>query len=111
MRQSTRDALTALLAGAGLAAMILATACTPQQQAQLATAGATLQAACTDAIAIANIAGLVPGVGAIVPYITAGCATAEGIARLAADPSSTQWLGELVGKIKALAAAVGLRLP
>ncbi len=92
-------------------ALLLLTSCTAAQQAQLATAGATLQAACTDAIAIANIAGLVPGVGAIVPYITAGCATAEGIARLAADPSSTQWLGQQIGAIKALAAAVGLRLP
>lgn len=59
---------------------------------------------------IANIAGLVPGVGAIVPYITVGCATAEGLTKLAADPTSVQWVGELVGKIKALAGASGARL-
>lgn len=53
-----------------------------------------LTTACTDALAVA---GLVPAIGL---YITAGCATAEGIAKLAADPTSAQWLGELIGKIK-----------
>lgn len=61
-----------------------------------------LQRACDEAIMLANIAGLVPGVGAIVPYITAGCATAEGLTKLAADPTSTQWVVGLIGKIKAL---------
>ena len=70
-----------------------------------------LTMACNDALAVANLAGLVPGVGTIVPYITAGCATAEGVARLAADPTSTQWLGQLIGMIRALATAAGLRLP
>ncbi len=69
-----------------------------------------LQTACNDAIGIANIAGLVPGVGAIVPYITAGCATAEGLTKLAADPTSTQWVGTLIGQVKAIAASAGLKL-
>lgn len=69
-----------------------------------------LAAACQDAMLVANIAGLVPGVGAVVPYITAGCATADGLAKLAADPNSVQWVGELIGKIKTLAAGAGLHL-
>lgn len=69
-----------------------------------------LATACNDAIALSNIAGLVPGVGAIVPYITAGCATAEGLAKLAADPKAIEWVGELRGQVKGLAAGVGLKL-
>lgn len=69
-----------------------------------------LQTACNDALMVANLAGLVPGVGAIVPYITAGCATAEGLTKLAADPTSTAWLGQLTGMVKALAARFGQRV-
>lgn len=89
--------------------------CTAAQTTQVqSTAGqvdTALQSACTDALLVANIAGLVPGVGAIIPYINAGCATADGIAKLAADPTSAAWLGQLTGEIKQLAAAAGLKLP
>jgi hypothetical protein len=94
------------IAAALLCAPLLA-AC-PSLPGQINTTAAqispTLQAACNDALMVANLAGLVPGVGAIVPYVTAGCATAEGIVKLAADPSSTQWLGTLIGKIDTLRA-------
>lgn len=65
-----------------------------------------LAAACQSAVTLANIAGLVPGVGAIVPYINAGCATAEGLDKLAADPSSTQWVDGLIEQIHQLQATV-----
>ena len=69
-----------------------------------------LRTACADAMAVANLAGLIPGVGAIVPYIHAGCATEAALVKLALDPSSTQWVGQQIGAIKALAAANGFRL-
>lgn len=97
-----------------IASLFVLGGCTPAQQ-QAFTSGAAsiqpaLQTACTDAMAIANIAGLVPGVGAIVPYLNAGCGTAEGLVKLAADPSSTEWVGQLSGQIKALAGKVGLKV-
>lgn len=52
-----------------------------------------LQAACSDAMALAPIA------GPIAPYIIAGCGTAEAIDDLAADPTSTEWVGKLIGQI------------
>lgn len=69
-----------------------------------------LQTACNDALMVANLVGLVPGVGAIVPYITAGCATSEGLTKLAADPTSVAWLGQLTGMVKALGAQFGRKL-
>ena len=79
-------------------------------QSQVNQVQPALQMACNDALTVANLAGLVPGVGAIVPYINAGCATAQGLAKLAADPSSAAWLGELTGEIKGLASTAGLKL-
>lgn len=97
-----------------IGSLLVLGACTPAQQ-QAFTSGAAsvqpaLQTACTDAMAIANIAGLVRGVGAIVPYLNAGCGTAEGLVKLAADPSSTEWVGQLSGQIKGLASAVGIKI-
>lgn len=103
----------AKLIAATVALLVLAGCSAAQLQSVSTTAASIqpgLQAACNDALAIANIAGLVPGVGAIVPYLNAGCATAEGITKLAADPSSTEWVGTLAGQIKALASAAGLRI-
>lgn len=108
------DHRSMLIRSATIACVVALVACTPAQQTAFTTgaasAEATLHTACADAMAIANIAGLIPGVGAIVPYINAGCGTAEGIAKLAADPTSTQWVGQLIGKVQALASAVGLKL-
>lgn len=62
-----------------------------------------LERACADALAVANIASYIPEAAEIVPYVRIGCATAEGLIKLAADPSSVEWVGILVGKMKALA--------
>ncbi len=71
-----------------------------------------LNLACREAISIANLVttGFIPGANEIVPFIRAGCATAEGLAKLAADPTSAQWVGDQIGKIKVLAANVGVWL-
>jgi len=74
------------------------------------TVASDLRSACSEALFVANVAGLVPGVGAIVPYINAGCATAEGLAQLAASPTGVQWVGQLIGTVKALAGARGISL-
>lgn len=54
-----------------------------------------VQNACAEAMP------LVPLAGPVAPYITAAC-TADGIVKLASDPSSVQWLGQLIGQVKAL---------
>jgi hypothetical protein len=100
-----------IIAAAGLLALA---GCSSDQLGKF-TAGAAkvepaLQSACDTAVALSTVAGLVPGVGAIVPYISVACRTAEGFAKLAADPSSAEWLGQLSGQIKGLAAAVGKKL-
>lgn len=90
------------------------TACSTAQLDKFSAGAArvepALQAACDTALRLANIAGLIPGVGAIVPYISVGCGTATGLARLAADASSTEWVGTLIGKIEVLAHARGVKL-
>lgn len=100
---------TIMIAGA-----LFLAGCTTAQLGQFSGGAArvepALEAACSEATTLANIVGLVPGVGAIVPYISVGCGTAEGLAKLAADPTSTQWVGELTGKIKVLAANAGIKL-
>lgn len=54
-----------------------------------------IQAACGEAMP------LVPLAGPVAPYIVAGC-SADGIVKLASDPSSVQWLGQIIGQVKAL---------
>lgn len=77
---------------------------------QLQQVSADINTACSEALLVANIAGLVPGVGAIVPYINAACTTAEGISAIAASPTGVQWLGQLIGEVKALASQRGMKL-
>ncbi len=79
-------------------------------QAGAAKVEPVLAAACDSAVKLTLVAGLIPGVGAIVPYINEGCRTADGLAKLAADPTSLEWLGELKGKITMLAEKVGMKL-
>lgn len=89
-------------------------ACLGDQLSKFAASAArvepALEAACSTASALATVAGLVPGVGAILPYIKVGCGTPEGLARLAADPSSTEWVDQLIGTIKTLGGRVGMKL-
>jgi len=72
----------------------LTSGCTPQQQKEAAVASASLQAACAAAMQLAPLA------GPVAPYIIAGCATASGIAKLAADPSSVAWVESLIAEVR-----------
>lgn len=93
-----------------VATVALAGACTPQQQAVITSASSAVEAACNEAVPIANAAALVPGVAPIAAYVVAGCMTAEGLAKLAADPTSAAWVGTLIAQIRALAARVGVKV-
>lgn len=77
-------------------------ACT---SAQLQLASTDVTAACTDAIGAANTALLLgsasPGVVTVADGVILGCTSAEGLAKLAADPSSPQWLGIQQGMLTA----------
>lgn len=108
-------ARNALLAGA-----LALSACTAAQVAEFqgkvsTTAGQALPeltAACANLVSLANIAGaVVPGAGAITTYVYPACVGAEGLTRLAADPTSLEWLGKLNGQLRGLAQAAGIRLP
>lgn len=80
-------------------------------QTDLATASAVLQGACTDALAAANSASTVLKGGAantyssVVSGVVSGCTTAEGLAALAAEPSSTEWLGIQAGTLNTAVSA------
>lgn len=101
----------------GLSSVLLAAiiaGCAPLQTGQVqATAQQVqdpLKVTCDDVVMAANVAGLVPGVGAIVPYVTTACNTADGLAKIAADPQGLEWLGTLKGKIQSLALRVGVKV-
>jgi 3-oxoacyl-[acyl-carrier-protein] synthase III len=91
-------------------------ACTPAQLTTardvLAAAPADIQAGCADALAAANLAsGTVRGgaantVRSIVAGVVVGCTTAQGIAKLAADASSAEWLGQQAGTLKTITTPV-----
>lgn len=80
-------------------------------QAVLAAVPAELAAACATASSAAAIAqatvkgGAVNTVNNVAGYITAGCATGEAVASLAADPSSTDWVKGLTAQINAVPAS------
>ena len=96
-----------LLTGAAMAALlIVVAACTPAQlqRASVTAAGvsAELQTACALAMPLAQIAAPLPTVGPFIAMgVTAGCGTAEGLAKLAADPASAAWVGEQMQMLKA----------
>jgi hypothetical protein len=76
--------------------------CTPAQQAQVGAALDTVQAACNEALPLANLAIVIPTVG---PFVAAGvqvgCGTAAGLAKLNADPTSAAWLAQQAAILKA----------
>jgi hypothetical protein len=43
---------------------------------------------------------LSPLAGPYAPWITAGCGTAEAIAKLAEDPTSTAWVEKLIANVE-----------
>lgn len=61
--------------------------------AQVNSATSAIESACTE------LSPLVPLAGPIAPYIVAGC-TADGIIKLASDPSSLAWLAKLKQQAK-----------
>lgn len=93
-----------LLAAASLLAVA---ACTGTQ---VNTAVADVQAGCVAALTASNTAaGLTKGgaantVASINTYLVAGCATADAVAKLAADPTSVAWLNQQAGALQAIAA-------
>lgn len=88
-----------------LGGLALLAACTPQQQAQFtvqaAGVSAELQAACALAMPLAQMATPIPTVGPFIATgVVAGCGTATGLAKLAADPTSAAWVGEQMQMLK-----------
>lgn len=87
-------------------AALLVGACTPAQLQQFsatsAGVSAELQTACALAMPLAQMATPLPTVGPFIAAgVTAGCGTAQGLAKLAADPASAAWLGEQMQMLKA----------
>lgn len=108
--------ITPLAAGLGLALAACTTTIAPPPNPQavlqdvhnvLAAAPAGIQAACTDALAYANLIGpsLKGGAANTITSVTqgviVGCTTANGVATLAAHSSSAEWLGQQIGMMKA----------
>lgn len=58
--------------------------------------------ACAGLDKLAAIAQFVPAAAPVVPWVTGTCHTADGLAKMAADPFAFQYLGQLEGKLKAL---------
>jgi hypothetical protein len=82
-------------------------------QTDLSASVTAVQAACADAMAAAKLAaatargGAVNTVNSISSYITAGCATAQAVASLAANSSSVVWLAKNQGALEGLTVAQG----
>lgn len=97
--------LIALVAAVALAGC--STAQVASTQAVLTAIPADLAAACATASSAAAIAqatvkgGAANTVSNVASYVTAGCATGQAIATLAADPSSTAWVEGLTAQLKA----------
>jgi len=93
-----RGIINGLVLAAGLAAAVALAAC--QQIADTAKqADPKLVALCDTAMLLSPLA------GPYAPRITAGCGTAEAIAKLAEDPSSTAWVEKLIADVEKLRAA------
>ena len=100
-----------LAIAAAIALAGCSTAQVAQTQAVLAAVPAELAAACSAASsAAANARATVNGgaantVSNVSSYVTAGCATGEAIAALAADPSSTEWVKGLATQLSSTPAS------
>ena len=93
-----RGIIKSLALAGMLGAAATVTACAPLASGAK-TIDPALIAACDAAMALSPVAG---------PYavwIDGACGTAEAVARLAADPSSTAWVNGLVAGVKRLRAA------
>jgi len=61
-----------------------------------------LVAVCGAAASLVSAGSFVSQVAAIAPWITAGCTTADGLLKLASDPTSVQWVVNITNEIAAL---------
>ena len=84
-----RGVIKSLVVALALGALFAPAAC--QQVADTATSvDPALTAACNTAMVLSPLA------GPYAPWIIGGCGTAEAIAKLAADPSSLDWVNGLI---------------
>jgi len=68
--------------------------------AQLDQTDDAIAKGCSDVLPLAKIAAFVPGIPALAAtYIIAACDTADGLARLRADPASAAWLAKMKAEI------------
>jgi hypothetical protein len=88
-----RGIIKSLVLAGMLGAAATLTACAPIA-GRAKTIDPALIAACEAAVALSPVAGL------YAVWIDAGCGTAEAVARLAADPSSTAWVNGLIAAIR-----------
>lgn len=79
--------------------------------AQIETSATAVQLACQDAMAAGSQAQASLKGGAldtandiVANYVTPACGTADAIAKIAADPTTAEWLGALSTQLKALGA-------
>jgi hypothetical protein len=93
-----RGIINGLVLAAGLIGAIALAAC--QEIADTAKkVDPELVALCDTAMLLSPLA------GPLAPWITAGCGTAEAIAKLAEDPTSTAWVEKLIADAEKLRAA------
>ncbi len=82
-------------------------ACTATQLTQNSD---VVTAACTDAAPVLAVAGAIPAAGTVALGLQVGCFSAEGIARLAADPASAVWIGQQKQILVDLAKRAGVKI-
>lgn len=92
-------------------AVLALSGCAAERTVRDVTVGAdAVHLACSEAVPVAQMAVLIPGAGAIAQGVVVGCQTADGLARLAAEPTSAAWLGEQTQMLKDLIARTRTRL-
>jgi hypothetical protein len=92
-----------------LAALGLALALAACSTAQIQTGASAVQLACQDAMAAGSQAQASLKGGAldtandiVANYVMPACGTADAIAKIAADPTTAEWLGSLSTQLKTL---------
>ena len=79
-----------------LAAVLLLAACTPEQLNQAGAYQQQIAGVCNVAMMLAPMA------GPVAPWIVGGCGTEAAVAKLALEPSSLQWISEIVAERKVI---------
>jgi hypothetical protein len=78
--------------------------------AQLTASSDAITVACEDARPVLAVAGAIPAAGVIAIGLQVACFSAEGIARLAADPASAVWIGQQKQILVDLARRAGVKI-